>query len=117
MSTTPSDNPAERAMITTLRVWFTLPLSGAALLLLASLLKTKLGIFGGISQMCFFVLYVANAFLHVALLLLAARGSIVALSEKGSRYQGFIALVMVLLALLISIPMSLIFLSAMAQSS
>lgn len=104
-------------MITTLRVWFTWPLSGAAALLLASLFKTKLGISGGSSQTCFLASYVAIAFLHVALLLLAARDSIVALSQKERCYQGFIALVMVLLALLISVPMSLIFLSAMAQSS
>ncbi|WP_345738368.1 hypothetical protein [Prosthecobacter algae] len=62
MSATPSDNPAERAMITTLRVWFTWPLSGAAALLLASLFKTKLGISGGISQTCFLASYVAIRF-------------------------------------------------------
>ncbi len=104
-------------MITTLRVWFTWPLSGAALLLLASLFKTKLGISGGISQTCFLVTYVAIAYIHAALLLLAARDSIVALGQKERRYQGFIALAMVLLALLIWVPMSLIFLSLMAQSS
>ncbi|MBB5036675.1 hypothetical protein [Prosthecobacter dejongeii] len=59
----------------------------------------------------------AIAFTHVAYLLLAARDSIIALSQKERRYQGFIALAMVLLALLIAVPMSLIFLSAMAQSS
>ena len=67
-------------MITTLRVWFTWPLSGAA------------------------------GLIHVAFLLRSGLESVIALRQKQSRRQGFIALVMVLLTFLICLVIGFFFL-------
>lgn len=110
MSARPSNHPAERAMITTLRVWFTWPLSGAALLLLASLFKTKLGISGDLSLISFLAVFTISGLIHVVFLLRSGLESVIVLRQKKSRRQGFIALVMVLLTFLICLVIGLFFL-------
>ncbi|MES2737857.1 MAG: hypothetical protein V4672_16155 [Verrucomicrobiota bacterium] len=110
MSNTLSDNPAERAMITTLRVWFTWPLSGAALLVIVSLFQIKLGISGDLSLISFLAVFAINGLIHVVFLLRSGLESVIVLRQKESRRQGFIALVMVLLTFLICLVIGFFFL-------
>lgn len=108
MNATLSDNPAERAMITTLRVWFLWPLACFVFAVAASPFGTQIRIANSWSQWLFFMLLIVFSLVPLWFLGSAAVTSVRSMTQKHRRFQGIIALLMTCLTCLVVLPLGAI---------
>ncbi len=100
----PSENPAERAMLISVRIWLWWPLVCLVFCLASSPFGPQIRVTNSLSQWIFFLLGSAVALVPLRMLLIAAWAAMRAMAQKEHRLQGTIAFLMVSLAGLIMFP-------------
>lgn len=108
MSTTPSDNPAERAMILSIRLWFLWPLTCFVLAMAVSPFGPQIRVANSWSQWLFFILLIVFSLVPLWFLGSAAVTSVRSMTQKHRRFQGTIALLMTCLTSLVVLPLGAI---------
>ncbi|TDU66134.1 hypothetical protein EI77_03871 [Prosthecobacter fusiformis] len=108
MLTQDLQNPAERSMIISVRLWFFWPLACILFAAASYPFGSYIRVANSWAQWIYFIMLAAFAIIPLKFFCLAARSSWLALKDRKHRHQGVISIIMLGLAALIIFPLGLV---------